>query len=80
MVILNEPIDSSNDANWKLTESNTYELCKLQQSWQNLDVPSMVYSSEIESSIYQFIKRWTYQSYQLCTSTKIHKMSGLKHI
>jgi hypothetical protein len=28
MVVLNEPIDLSKDANWELTESNTYELCK----------------------------------------------------
>jgi hypothetical protein len=25
---IQEPINPSNDANWKLTESNTYELCK----------------------------------------------------
>jgi hypothetical protein len=28
MFVLTEPIDTSNDANWKLTESNTYELFK----------------------------------------------------
>jgi hypothetical protein len=38
MVVLIEPISPSNDANWKLTESNTYELYKRQQSWQNINV------------------------------------------
>jgi hypothetical protein len=28
MVVLAETIDPSNDANWKLIESITYELCK----------------------------------------------------
>jgi hypothetical protein len=52
---------------------------RLQMSLHGLQRRNSIFNLLIHKTM-QIENTRTYQSYQFCTSTKIHKMSGLKHI